>query len=385
MDNKIQIQLKNQLHKYNIEIGNSLLDDSGVWAKKYLSGFTKKIALISNQKVFGFYGEKVVLSLEKGGFEVFVWLMEDGEEYKNFTSLKNLLSFLSENRLRRTDGVIALGGGVVGDLAGFASSIYLRGVPFLQMPTTFLSMIDSSVGGKTAVNTEFGKNIIGTFYQPNGVLIDSKTLKTLQNREVIAGFYEAIKHGAISNEKLFNQTAQFLQTYPLNSFKAHFANNNFISELETLLFNQISFKSEVVIEDEKEDTKRDDIRSRKILNFGHTVAHALEKITDYKYFKHGEAVGYGMLVAGEISKRLDLSDKNSLNLLNDVVSSVGDLPNTRNIDVEKTFKAFIFDKKSIGESLQWVLLKGIGKPTIISNENIPETIIKESLIKILKK
>jgi 3-dehydroquinate synthase len=310
--------------------------------------------------------------------------MKDGETHKNFRSLETALKFFSSNQLKRTDAALALGGGVVGDLAGFASAVYLRGIDFLQIPTTLLAMIDSSVGGKTAVNTEFGKNLVGAFHQPKGVLIDVETLKTLPRRELTAGFCEAVKQGAIANRKLFDQTGSFLQNYSPNYFKKNFTKTEFISELENLISAQISFKAEIVSNDVKENTARTDAKSRKILNFGHTLAHSLEKATGYKYFKHGEAVGYGIIFAAELSKKLDIFDVNELNLLNDVVARVGRLPKLDNIKPELLIENFAFDKKAIGDSLQWVLLEAIGKPKIVENKDIPKSAIKSTLNKILK-
>ena len=172
--------------------------------------------------VFRLYGEVVKKSLERAGFDVFVCLIGDGERFKSFRTLQKALDAFSENGLSRTDVVLALGGGVVGDLAGFAASVYLRGVGFLQIPTTLLSMIDSSVGGKTGINSNYGKNLIGAFYQPKGVLVDVKTVLTLPKRELTAGFCEAIKQGAISNRKLFEQTAAFLEKYEFKKIgRAH--------------------------------------------------------------------------------------------------------------------------------------------------------------------
>ncbi|MCU0239469.1 MAG: 3-dehydroquinate synthase [Pyrinomonadaceae bacterium] len=376
------VQIKHSLGIYQINIGHKLLADCGNWAKSTLEKNTKKIAFISNKKVYGLYGENVKISLENAGFKVFTHLIGDGERFKNFRTLEKTLKFLSEHKFSRTDAIIALGGGVVGDLTGFAASIYLRGIPFLQIPTTLLAMIDSSVGGKTAVNTEFGKNLIGTFYQPNGVLIDAETLKTLPRKELVAGFCEAIKHGAISNQKLFDEVSIFLKENPLNRFKTtdiHF------KQLENLLANQVGFKAEIVANDEKEDVFRNDFRSRKILNFGHTTAHALEKITDYRRFKHGEAVGLGILVAAEISKRLDFFDKHSLQLLNDVVGLLGKMPKTDDIDLNQLIENFAFDKKMVGNSLKWILLNGIGKPVIIENKQIPTNILFESIQTVLNK
>jgi 3-dehydroquinate synthase len=382
---KVSVKLKEFPRRYDIKIGKNLLDNCGNWAKNCFQAAPAKIVLISNTKVFGIYGEAVRKSLESQGFEVFVWLMKDGEKYKNFRVLECALEFISEKKIKRTDGIIALGGGVVGDLAGFAAAIYLRGLAFLQIPTTFLAMIDSSVGGKTGVNTESGKNLIGAFHQPSGVLIDVNTLQTLPRRELAAGFCEAVKQGAIANRKLFEQTAEFLKNFPLNHFKNYFSDKTFLTSLENLLAAQIAFKAEIVMQDEREDTTRTDAKSRKILNFGHTVGHALEKATDYKIFKHGEAVGYGILVAGEIGKNTGVFDENEFNLLRAALHSVGKLPETRNINLERVFEAFSFDKKTIGNSLQWILLKEIGKPKIFQTEDIPNSIIEKALKKVLKK
>ncbi len=381
----ITVKLRENPHEYEIKIGHDLLKTSGDWAQTCLSDKTAKIGIVSNAKIFRLYGETVRKSLVKAGFEVFVFLMKDGEKHKNLRSFENLLKFIGENKLARTDAVVALGGGVVGDLAGFAAAVFLRGIAFLQIPTTLLAMIDSSVGGKTGVNSDFGKNLVGAFHQPNGVLIDTETLKTLPNRELVAGFCEAVKHGAISSRHLFDQTANFLENYPPKNFRKNFSDGEFLSKLENLLAAQVAFKSEIVMNDEREAADRTDAKSRKILNFGHTLGHALEKVTDYKYFKHGEAVGYGILFAAELSKMLEILDENELKLLNDVFQNVGNLPKTKNIEIEKIVQAFSFDKKNIGQTLQWILLKRIGEPIILSNKEISQKSLKESLKKILQK
>jgi 3-dehydroquinate synthase len=361
------------------------LEGCGSWAKLKLSDSARKIAVISNPKVFSLYGGEVTNRLIQAGFEVFVYKIGDGERFKNFRTLEKTLRFFSQNGLKRSDAAIALGGGVVGDLTGFAASVYLRGVPFLQIPTTLLSMIDSSVGGKTAVNSTFGKNLIGTFYQPHGVLIDVATLQTLPRRELTAGFCEAVKQGAIADKKLFLQTAEFLQNFPNKRFKRYFRKSDFIENLSKLIAAQVAFKAEIVKGDEQENLHRSDFRSRKILNFGHTVGHALEKVTAYKYFKHGEAVGLGMLAAGEISKNVANLCQNELNLLNDVVGLTGNLPNCQNIETEKVMEAFSFDKKNVGNALQWILLEAIGQPKIVSGEEIPTDIIAKAVEAVLKR
>lgn len=365
-------------------IVEDVMDKVGSWAEYCIKKNRGKIAIISNAKVYGLYGETVRKSLEDTGFGVSTFLMKDGERYKNLRSLESVLEFLGENRLSRTDAVIALGGGVVGDLAGFAASIYLRGIPFLQIPTTLLAMIDSSVGGKTGVNTSFGKNLVGSFYQPAGVLIDVGVLESLARREVTAGFCEAVKQGAVGGGKLFDSTSRFLEIYPVKDFKSLFSERKFLRSLVALVRDQVAFKAKIVQQDETEDPGRSDPASRKILNFGHTLAHALEKVTDYKYFKHGEAVGYGILFAAELSKRLDLLGQNELNSLNDVVHRAGKLPDISNIDAKDIFEAFKFDKKSTGKTLQWILLKGIGKPVIVPDRYFYSA-KKKALEKIMQK
>ncbi|MEO6587751.1 MAG: 3-dehydroquinate synthase [Pyrinomonadaceae bacterium] len=380
---KVSVLLDQIPHQYDIEIGHDLLANTGDWTKNCLSEKTKKIVIVSNAKVFRLYGAIVQKSLEKSGYKVQIFLMGDGERYKNFRVFEKVLSFCSENNLKRTDAIVALGGGVVGDLAGFAAAAYLRGIAFLQIPTTLLSMIDSSVGGKTAVNTKFGKNLIGAFHQPSGVLIDVKVLQTLPKRELTAGFCEAVKQGAISDGNLFEQTSTFLENYSPNQIKKYFENEKFILNLEKIISEQVSFKAQIVIRDEKESAERIDAKSRKILNFGHTFAHALEKVTGYKRFKHGEAVGYGILFAAELSKKLAIFDKDGLKSLNDVVHRTGTLPNLRGIGSRDIFEAFAFDKKQIGGSLQWILLEDIGKPVI--RQDISTSIVKETIKEFLGK
>jgi 3-dehydroquinate synthase len=382
---QVSVRLRSDSHAYEIKIKHDVLKASGDWARSCLSAKTAKIVIVSNAKIFRLYGNIVQKSFEKSGFEVFVYLMKDGEKHKNLRSLESLLKFTGENKLARTDAVVALGGGVVGDLAGFAAAVYLRGVSFLQIPTTLLAMIDSSVGGKTGVNSDFGKNLIGAFHQPNGVLIDVETLRTLPHRELVAGFCEAVKHGAIADRTLFDETSGFLKNYPSKNFKKYFSDEKFILKLESLLAAQVAFKAEIVMNDEREAADRIDAKSRKILNFGHTLGHALEKVTDYKYFKHGEAVGYGILFASELSKMLEILDTNELKLLNDVFQNIGPLPSTKNIEIEKVVQAFSFDKKNIGQTLQWILLKRIGEPVILSNTEIPQKSLQKSLKKILQK
>lgn len=381
----IPVEINESAHRYEIEIESGSLKNCGVRAKRCLPAPAKKIALISNRKVFNLYGETVAKSLEKQGFIVFVWLMKDGERYKNFRVLAETVEFISQSELKRTDAVVALGGGVVGDLAGFAASVYLRGIAFLQIPTTLLAMIDSSVGGKTGVNSRFGKNLIGAFHQPSGVLIDVNTLKTLPRRELAAGFCEVVKQSAVASRELFNQTAVFLEKYSPSGLPKRFSDESFLASFENLIAAQVAFKAEIVAQDEREDAGRTDAKSRKILNFGHTVGHALEKATDYKVFKHGEAVGYGILAAAEIANISGILHKDELSLLNDVLRRVGKLPDAGAVDIGRVYDALSYDKKTIGNSLQWILLEEIGRPKIFQAADLPQSAVKTAIQKTLRK
>lgn len=364
---------------YDIRIDGGILPDAGEWASSAAPG-ARRVVVISNKKVFGLYGRTLETSLAKSGFSVRIHLIGDGERFKNIRTLEKALDALNEAGISRTDLVIALGGGVVGDLAGFAAAVHLRGIRFLQVPTTLLAMIDSSVGGKTGINSSFGKNLIGAFHQPAGVLIDPDVLKTLDGRELTSGFCEAIKQGAISGRRLFDNVSGFLKGNEAVRAKI----DSRPGELAELIAAQVAFKAKIVAGDERERADKRSKSSRKILNFGHTFAHALEKATNYRYFRHGEAVGHGILFAAELSKRLELLGGDDIKLLNDVVQRAGNLPPLAGIDREKVFSAFSQDKKVIGDSLQWIVLRGIGKPLVIPGSEIPPRAVRETLNKFIQ-
>ena len=370
---RVPITLSGSDSSYNISIGGGSLSSMGKCARSFVGKDARKAFIISNATVADLYGETVASPLAANGFELSSFLVKDGEKYKTLRTAESALAAFSSADLTRTDVVIALGGGVVGDLAGFAAAIYLRGIRFIQVPTTLLAMIDSSVGGKTGVNTAFGKNLTGAFHQPSGVLIDPNVLSTLPSRELTAGFCEMVKHGALAGRELLDQTREFVSRFgrgPAVGMER---------EISALIKANVEFKASIVASDEQEASKRRDNKSRKILNFGHTLAHALEKVTNYSYFRHGEAVGYGIQFAAELSKNLALCDENDVNLLRDVVQQVGVLPSLSGIDLDEVLEAFRADKKVIGGSLQMVLLKDIGRPIIVSERDIPQTLIRKTL------
>lgn len=269
---------------YPIVIATHVLDEVGSRLGVLLS--SRQTAVISNPTVGKLYLNRVVTSLQAAGFRTTSVEIPDGEEHKNLAWLAFIYDRLLEARMDRTSAVLALGGGVIGDLAGFAAATFLRGVPFVQLPTTLLAQVDSSVGGKTGVNHPAGKNLIGTFYQPHLVLIDIETLRSLPRREFVAGLVEVVKYGAILDAELFVLVEQNLDR---------------ILALDTELLRQIvrrccELKATVVQRDERES----DYRS--ILNFGHTLGHAIESLTDYKRYLHGEAVAIGMAFAARMSR-----------------------------------------------------------------------------------
>ena len=332
----------------------------------------RRVGIISNERVFQFYGREVKRSLKTAGFTALEWLMPEGERYKSFRSLEKAVTFLSENRFERDDLVLALGGGVVGDLAGFAAAIYLRGLPLVQVPTTLLSQIDSSVGGKTGINLATGKNLVGAFHQPASVFIDPATLVTLPRRELVSGFCEMVKQALMADRSLFEMTITCLQKQAQDDFLIS-------PEFEELIAAQCGFKASIVANDERESTSRTDTKSRRVLNFGHTTAHALETITDYRYFRHGEAVGYGMLVAGELSRNLGLIDSGTHDSLRDAVRLCGPLPRADQLDTNQITGALKHDKKSVGGQINWVLLEGIGRPKIVEGRLISAKNLRLSL------
>jgi 3-dehydroquinate synthase len=368
----VKISTRPEPSSYEIRIGSGRLADIGVSARKW-APVSARACIVSNPVVYKLYGDAVRDSLEAAGFAVSSFLIKDGERNKTLRTAESALAAFSDAGLERSDIAIALGGGVVGDLAGFAAAVYLRGIRFIQVPTTLLAMVDSSVGGKTGVNTSFGKNLTGAFHQPSGVLIDPRVLSTLPRREMTAGFCEVIKHAALSGRELLEATSDILSRFrggPAVGLEQRIC---------SLIKANVEFKASIVASDEREASKRRDPRSRKILNFGHTLAHALEKVTNYRYFLHGEAVGYGISFAAELSKNLALCPQEDVNLLNDVVRRAGVLPSVANIDPDEVLRAFRSDKKVIGGELQMILLRGIGKPVIVSERDISDAILKTTI------
>lgn len=373
----IRVRLPAKSRTYDLRIGAGVLGDLGPAVRKSCGQTARTVAVISNKTVFDLYGKPAIDSLRRDGFTVKHFLVGDGERQKSFRSLERIIAFFAENGLQRNDVVVALGGGVVGDLAGFAAAVYLRGVPLVQAPTTLLAQIDSSVGGKTGVNLASGKNLVGAFHQPAMVLIDTETLRTLPRRELTSGFCEMVKQGAVGSRPLFDQTLRLLRVGTHSSGMLHAVGMR--TDLAATIAGHCRFKASIVTRDEREDVSRTDRSSRRILNFGHTTAHAIEKVTHYRRFRHGEAVGYGILVAGELSNSLGMLPSRELELLRDAVALCGALPHADDLGLTQIIDAMTADKKVVAGKLKWVLLERIGKPRIVDSAEIKGTVLRSAL------
>ena len=361
---------------YEIKIGPGLVANGGEHLRSVLGPVPRRAAVVSNSRVFMLFGAPLVRSLGSSGLDASVWLMKEGEPHKSLRSFEQAVTFLSKEGLERSDVVVALGGGVVGDLAGFAAATYLRGLAFIQVPTTLLAQIDASVGGKVGINIPAGKNMVGAFHQPRLVLVDTGTLQTLPRRELTSGWCEAVKQGAVGHRKLFDQTVRLLATGRDTLGVGQFTES---PDLAHTIAAHCRFKAGIVAGDEREAMGRNDARSRKILNFGHTTAHALETVTRFRRFRHGEAVGYGMLVAGEISKSLGMLPVDALQSLRGGVRACGPLPAANDIEIDHLIAAMKSDKKSVSGSLKWILLEAIGKARIVDGREITPRLLRSVL------
>ncbi|HAC65927.1 MAG TPA: 3-dehydroquinate synthase [Cyanothece sp. UBA12306] len=343
---------------YQIVIAPGSLSQLGTYLESLKLG--KKILVISNPEIFGYYGDLVVESLKKSGFAVDSHLISPGEPYKTLDSIAQIYDIALENRLERGSTMVALGGGVIGDMTGFAAATWLRGINFVQVPTSLLAMVDASIGGKTGVNHPQGKNLIGAFYQPRLVLIDPLVLKTLPVREFRAGMAEVIKYGVIWDRDLFTKLEQAEKLDHLDSLSDQL--------LQTIINRSCQAKVDVVGQDEKE------AGLRAILNYGHTIGHALESLTGYGTINHGEAVGMGMMAAGKIALELSLWNEKEAIRQDDLIAKVG-LPTTmpQDLEIEQIINVLQTDKKVKAGKVRFILPTEIGQ-VIISNRVNSETI-----------
>jgi len=335
---------------YPIYIGVELLQNV-VLIQKHIQ--TKAVCIVSNTTVSKLYLSELKKSLND--YRVIEVILEDGEQFKNADSLNQIYTALLENKFNRDSTIIALGGGVVGDIAGFAAASFMRGISFIQIPTTLLSQVDSSVGGKTGINHPLGKNMIGAFYQPQAVIIDMSVLETLEVREISAGLAEVIKYGLIWDKVFFD----YLETH-INDLK-----NLNITQLEHAIYRSCEIKAEVVSQDEKESGLR------AILNLGHTFGHAIENCLGYGEWLHGEAVGCGMVMAAQMSLAHDWINEMEFDRISSLISAAG-LPISKpNIQKQDFLEAMSLDKKNKNQEIHLVLQQGIGKAIITKDYSFP--------------
>ena len=343
---------------YSVVIGDHVIESlAGEMAAAKLGA---RRLLVSSQRVWDFHGPR----FRKAGADRTPILIEDGERYKNLNTVARLLDAFVKAEADRSTVVIAVGGGVIGDVAGFAAATYLRGIPIVHVPTTLLAQVDSAIGGKTGVNHPLGKNLIGSFHAPSLVVADPIVLETLPRREFRAGLYEVIKYGVISDPTLLDRMR--------DTMPAIFARDG--AAVAPLVAASCRIKAQVVSADERESGLR------RILNFGHTVGHALEAVTKYKQFRHGEAIGYGMLAALAIGVARGVTPKALYEEIEALITQLGPLPSVADISAKEVFAAIGRDKKVVAGTLHFIAASERGKT--IELTDVTEKEIKAAVKKI---
>lgn len=324
---------------YEVLIGSGLLQKAGEAVKKVISPC--KAAIVTDSTVVHLYEETVRKSLTEAGFSVCTFVFPTGEASKNIHTLSHLLEFLAKEEMTRTDLIVALGGGVTGDLAGFGAAVYLRGIPFVQIPTTFLAAIDSSVGGKTAVDLEAGKNLAGAFYQPKLVLCDTDVLQTLPEVVFADGIAEALKYGVLGDAALFEKIA----------------GGDFRQDLEEIIETCVSMKRDVVEEDEFDTGKR------QLLNLGHTFGHAIEQKSHFQ-MTHGHAVAIGMHLIAKAAEAKGIAEKGTAAAIAKALEQ-NQLPKETTFSPAEVAEGTLRDKKRRGGTISFVFPKKIGACEIV--------------------
>ena len=344
---------------YDIVIGHGLAAQLSAFVKE--RDYSRQALIVTDTNVGPLYGEKTAETLRQAGLSPFIYTVPAGEPSKSLAVAEGIYTAVIEHGLDRKSPVFALGGGVVGDLAGFIASTYMRGVPFIQLPTSLLAQVDSSVGGKVAVNHALGKNLIGAFYQPKGVFMDLSMMESLPKREIATGLGEIIKYGIIYDADFFVYLEQHADAVLALEREA----------AVHMIARSCEIKAAVVSEDEKESGLR------RILNFGHTMAHAIEKETGYIRYNHGEAVAIGMIGAADISARLGMVSADDVARVEALVERMQLPTQAEGCTVDAMYRDIFHDKKTINGKVNWVLMQGIGKVTC--RNDVPEDIVREAM------
>jgi 3-dehydroquinate synthase len=332
--------------QYPVFVGQGLLSVSGSILKKL--GFRSPPIVVSNRTVLNLHGPVLFASLRKSFGQLSAITIGDGERFKEHSTLLRIYDGMFRNRANRKSWVLAFGGGVIGDIAGFAAATFMRGIPYVMIPTTLLAQVDSSVGGKVAINLPQGKNLVGAFHQPAAVLSDTQALATLPDRELASGLYEVVKCGAIRSEPLL----RYLEAHVREIMARR------PSTLAHVVVEAVAIKADVVAHDEREDGLR------MILNYGHTIGHALEAATAYARFKHGEAIAWGMIAAAGYGRELGMLRPEEASRLVALVHQIGPLPTLGGIRLSDLWGALLRDKKFPTGGVRMILLPRLGEAQI---------------------
>lgn len=354
---KVSVDLGDQ--SYDISIGHGMGEELASFVKG--RGYSKKSLVISDTNVAPLYGKMILNILKTSGLEPELYVVPAGESSKSLGEAEKIYTRIIGLGMDRKSPIFALGGGVVGDLAGFAAATYMRGVPFVQLPTSLLAQVDSSVGGKVAVNHPMGKNLVGCFYQPDAVIADLDFLKTLPKREIHTGLGEIVKYGIICDKEFF----VFLEESPEKILSLE------EESLVHIVARSCELKAKVVAEDEKESGLR------RILNFGHTMAHAIEQETGYLRYNHGEAVAIGMAGAAYISRDMGLAEGKAVNRLLRLLEALHLPVKAVGCTVDHMYEEIFHDKKTVGGKVNWVLMEDIGR--VVLRNDVPEDIVKNAM------
>ena len=340
---------------YRVLIGSGAISEEASW----IDALGSKVAVITNATVGDLYLDTMASAVDR---DLDVIEIGDGEEFKNLRTFSQVIDRLVDGGHNRDSTIIALGGGVVGDIAGFVAASYQRGIGYIQVPTTLLAQVDSSVGGKTAVNHPSGKNLIGAFYQPDLVIADTDTLTSLPEREYLAGIAEVIKYGVIGDPEFF----QWLEA------NVEDVSGREPSAMEHAIRRSCQLKAEIVTEDERE------IGNRAKLNFGHTFAHAIETVTGYRSYLHGEAVAIGMVMAADLSARMDLCQSDTVDRIRQLIEAFGLPVASPKLPTPLMLETMAMDKKVIGGRMRFVLVKRIGE--VFVESGVPQSALEETLL-----
>ena len=346
---------------YPICVGHGILGDLGGQCRDL--GLGRQVAVVTDEVVAERYLEPAAESLRAAGFQVLEVVYAGGEGAKNLQGVEGIIAQMIEAEFDRGAWVAALGGGVVGDMTGFAAATYLRGIPYVQVPTTIVSQVDSSIGGKTGVNHALGKNLIGAFYQPRLVLVDTNALRSLPQREVVAGMAEVIKHALIRDEELFTFLEDRLEEIVSMELDAE--------TLDWLIARNVGIKAAVVTADEKEGGLR------AILNYGHTIGHAIEAATDYGRYKHGEAVILGLIGAGEIARREGLWPEEERRRQDALLERLGVPGGLAEVGVERILERTKADKKRVDGRSRLILGRRVGEVEIV--EGVEDEVVRSGI------